>query len=413
MRPLRLATGTIAIVLLAWARPAAAQDVLVQGPGVRVGEATVLRPRVGVEAGFVSNIYYTHEEPVGAPVLRLMAGLDVTPAGADRQGSDRETSPAIDFRAGAEIVHNEYLSSDASVRAQRDVDANLLAQVVFNPRGAIALDVGDRFTRTTRPAEFEDTGLGRNRNHFRTEVRWQPGGRLITAGLRYENIVDVFDSGEDVFADRMLQVVGLKGNWKFFPYSQVWLDTSVGFNGKIGEASDFKNGSNPLRITAGIDTVLTEPTTLNAYAGYANGFYADGPSYNIIVGGAKLGWRYMPVGRLSLGYAYEVTDSVTANYYGEHHISLTIAQQLRRVYLTGGTGVRFRGYRGVPMALGPADRDDFIFELGARAEYLLRSRFSFYVDAGVTSVSTEFRGVSGGDPSYLRGEVVAGAVAAF
>jgi hypothetical protein len=70
-----------AALLLTASTTASAQDVLVEGPGVKVGEATVLHPRVGVEAGLISNVFYEEVSEKLAPVLRLLAGLDITPSG--------------------------------------------------------------------------------------------------------------------------------------------------------------------------------------------------------------------------------------------------------------------------------------------------------------------------------------------
>jgi hypothetical protein len=418
MNRLASAASAALIVLLALSASALAQDVVIQGPGIKLGESTVVHPRTGAEAGFLSNVFYEEDDPIVAPIVRFLAGFDLQPSGIDRLGAE-ERHRTIDFKLGAEVVYQEYVSGSDAVRSQRSLDADATGSITFNPDGAVALDLGDRFVRTARPTNFESSSqLTRDRNHFRAESRYQPGGRLLTFGLRYENVIDVFESDDSDFANRMHQTVGLNGKWKFFPYSQLWLDASLGFFGTIGEASEaanYKIGSNPLRILAGIDTVLTEATTIKAYAGYADGFYESGPSFRSMVGGADFGWRYMPVGRLSVGYKYDVNDSINANYYGEHHIRAGIGQTLRRFLITLGTGVRFRGYRGVPMSVGGtnANRDDFIYEAGARIDFFAADRLSIYLDGGAQSVSTEFRDLQGDDPSFLRAEIVAGVVAAF
>jgi hypothetical protein len=165
----------------------------------------------------------------------------------------------------------------------------------------------------------------------------------------------------------------------------------------------------------GLDSSLTELTTVNAYAGYANGFYDEGPSYKVPVGGITFGWRYTPTGRVTLGYDYDVYDSINANFFAEHHIASTVTQDLfgrLRLMLRGG--VHFRTYEGVPMTVSPQDvREDTILDLSARAEYLIWERLSFYVDALGQSVATDFRDVNGDDPSYFRAELVGGATAAF
>lgn len=412
-----LALGT-ALLLLASGSPAHAQDVLIQGPGIKLSESAMLQPRLGVEAGVVSNVFFEDTGPDSAGVVRLIAGFDLAPA-AHRLGNDEVGAPRLDYKLGAELRYNEYLSSSARVRAQRNLDANVHGGVTFNPEGTVAFELADQFARQARPTNFESSEqLTRDRNHFFAEGRYQPGGRMLKFGLRYENVIDLFEADSVSFADRLQHTIGLKGTWKFFPYSQVWLDASLGFFGPLGGSEvggmAYKVSSNPLRILAGLDTVLTEPTTLKLYAGYANGFYSEGPSYSAPVAGIDFGWRYMPVGRVTVGYAYEAEDSINANYYQEHRLHAGVAQQLRRIYATVGSGIRFRGYRGISPAIAATpNRDDLIIELSARADYILRERFSFYAAGLLQSVQTEFRDLSGDDPSFVRGEVVIGASAAF
>src|SRR5512138_262374 len=92
-------------VLLAMAAPASAQSVagfdpsdavapisVVEGPGVKVGEGTVLHPVFGVETGFISNVFYEDgsEGPSGAGLLRLLAQM-----GSGSLPLSRLTSPSL------------------------------------------------------------------------------------------------------------------------------------------------------------------------------------------------------------------------------------------------------------------------------------------------------------------------------
>ena len=46
---------------------------VVQGDGVKIGEGTSIYPQIGLETGFVSNVFYTHDNPVGSGLLRVIA----------------------------------------------------------------------------------------------------------------------------------------------------------------------------------------------------------------------------------------------------------------------------------------------------------------------------------------------------
>jgi hypothetical protein len=418
---IRRATSIVPALLLAMGGVAHAQDVLVEGPGIKVGESTVLHPRIGLEGGVVSNVFYDDANEVSAPILRLLAGIDITPAGEARLGEIDETSPrTIDFRAGADLEYVEYLTSNDRARDQRNLDANAHANLTFFPMGNVAFALSDKFERIGRPTNFEsDRRLDRDVNHFKAELVIQPRGHNISGGPRYENTIDYFESGESEFASRIQHVVGAKVNWKFFPYTQAWIDGSMGFYDALGDNTvdgmEYKVASRPLRVLAGLDTVLTEWTTINAYAGYANGFYDSGPSYNNVVGGIDFGWRYVPTGKLSLGYRYDVHDSINANYYAEHQGKISVNQEIRTVVLTASAGARFRGYRGIPDVINEMvdERDDLIIEAHTRAAWVLVERFSLYADYGLQVVDTDFRSSEGDDPSYIRHEAVLGLIAAF
>lgn len=416
----RLVIAMVSVLLPALAGTAQAQDVLVEGPGFKMGESTVFHPRVGAEAGVISNVFYEETDAVVSPILRVRAGFDITPAGEDRLGEfDESDYRTIDFQLGAEAQYTEFLKNDDRTRDQRNVDVTALGKVVFFPQGNVAFTLNDKFQRIGRPTNFESTKhLDRDINAFGAELKVQPRGHNIWGAARYENVIDVFESDSSEFANRIHHTVGLRGNWKFFPYTQVYVDGSLGFYGSLGDnqlmGMEYKIGSNPLRVIAGVDTVLTEMTTLKAYVGYANGFYETGPSYNTVIGEGTFGWRYFPTGRLVLTYRYDVNDSINANYYGEHHIQGSVSHQIRTFVLSAGTGVRFRGYRGVPGVVSDEEnRDDVILEANARAEWVIYDRFSLYLDYGLQSVDTEFRTNEMDDPSYLRQELLLGLVAAF
>jgi hypothetical protein len=419
MRRLVLAIAP-ALFLMLLGRSARAQDVIVEGPGIKLGESTVFHPRIGVEGGVVSNVFYEQDDEVVSPIVRLLAGFDIAPAGEDRLGEfDEVDYRTIDFRLGAEAQYTEYITNEERTRDQRNVDVNAIGNLVFFPQGNVSFTLNDKFQRVGRPTNFESSqNLDRDINHFTAEMMIQPRGHNISGGPRYENIIDIFEGDDSDFANRIQHIVGVKGNWKFFPYTQVYLDGSLGFYDALGDnlvmGEEYKNASTPLRVIAGLDTVLTEMTTINAYLGYANGFYEEEASYNTVVGGADFRWRYFPTGRLSLAYSYDVHDSINANYYGEHHARASISHQIRSVVMGTGAGVRFRNYRGLPDQISTEDtREDFIIEASGRVDWVLLDRFGLYLEYRLQSVDTEFRDLQEDDPSYIRQEAVLGLVAAF
>ncbi len=422
-----LMAAAMTVALVSSSGLAAAQDVLVEGPGVKVGESTVLHPRLGIEAGVISNVFFEEASERLSPVMRLIAALDIAQAGDDRLQSMENAeppSPTVEFRGGVELEYQEYLTDEEAVRDQRHLDVNAIGDLHFFPKSNASFALRDKYQRISRPTNFESSeNLTRDVNHFVAELGFHPRGRTLSASVRYENIIDVFESDESEFANRISHIVGAQGKWKFYPYSQLWVDASVGFNDALGDnellGMEYKISSTPLRLVAGLDTLLSELFTVKAYAGYANGFYAEGPSYNIPIGGVSVGYRYAPEGRVELGYSYDAHDSINANFYADHHIRAGITQALLQAFVfTAGTGVRFREYRGVADQLMPSDSDrsDVIYELNARFAWMLRDRFSLYADYLLHVVDTDFRTSFEGtidDPSFVRHEAVVGLVAAF
>ena len=64
---------------------------VVQGDGVKIGEGTSIYPQIGLETGFVSNVFYTHDNPVGSGLLRVIAEV-----GAGSLSPQRRRPPIVD-----------------------------------------------------------------------------------------------------------------------------------------------------------------------------------------------------------------------------------------------------------------------------------------------------------------------------
>jgi hypothetical protein len=432
MRSLQCGVGGLCLVLLA-AGPAAAQEAIVEGPGIELGEGTVFHPSVSLETGYVSNVFYEADDPVGSGIIRLIGAFSIAsqthkPPGeleagveteADEESVEEPPPPAmVDFRLGAEAILNGYISDDERIRDQTDVGVGVDGSVIFNPHGDVALGLNDKFLRDTRPTNFESTrNLNRDYNHFTGGVTYQPQGRTITVGARYENIIDRFESDQSAFANRLQHLVGLRGDWRWLPYTKFYLDASLGFFGSLGdEGESFKSGSNPLRVVAGIGTALTEVTTVRGYIGYANGFYDQRQNFQNVIGGAEFGWRYMEYGRLRLIADYNFQDSLQANFFRDYSLIALVEQQFGLIVASADAGVRLRAYRGIPMELGPADRDDVLFNAGAQIGYLLRDWFALTLRGQALIDSTDYTYSAGGvmaSPEFTRLEAYIGATAAF
>src|SRR4051812_18800126 len=68
---------------------------IVEGPGIKVGEGTVLHPIVGLETGYISNAFFEDTSPVGAGILRLVVQLATASLGEDRLKPNGEEAEGL------------------------------------------------------------------------------------------------------------------------------------------------------------------------------------------------------------------------------------------------------------------------------------------------------------------------------
>jgi hypothetical protein len=411
-----------------------AQEALVEGPGVQLGEGSVFHPSVSLETGYVSNVFYQDESPTASAVARLIGAFSIasqahTPEGemepaVETEGEEVVEPPPpsqVDFRLGGQVILLGYLTDNEAAREQSDVGVALDGDVVFLPHGDVSFRVTDEFVRDTRPRNFESTGnLNRDFNHFTTGVTLQPQGRTISAGIRYSNIIDRFESDGAAFANRLQHLIGLRGEWRLYPYTKFFADASYGFFGSLGDEElagmEFHSASNPLRIQVGVGTALTEVTTVRAYVGYGNGFYDVGPNFSNAIGGAEFGYRYTEYGRFRLIADYNFEDSLQANFFRDYTFLANLNQQFGLFVADLDAGVRVRAYRGISPSLGQPDRDDVIGFGAFRLAYLLRDWLAITGRLEATIDSTDYTYMAGDrvlSPEYKRYEAFLGVSAAF
>jgi hypothetical protein len=407
------------------AQAQSAESALVEGPGIKVGEGTVLHPSVGADTGYISNLYYEEAGVRGAGLLRVIADFAIASRSAQRleqvNSPDAEATSkgasGFQFRSGLNLAYHEYLSSTDAVQAQRNLAIGAGFHGQTDPMAAFTLALDDDFARRIRPTNYESGGdLDRYINAGRATVTYQPGGRALSAALRYENLFDMFESDKHSFANRMNHTIGLRGVWQWLPVTRLYLDASLGFYGGFGGDSQ-KTSSMPLRTLVGIQTALTMKTTLAARVGFGKGFYSAGQDFTNVVAGVEFGWRYSPFGRVLASYTYDFQDSIQANFYRDHAFVIQLDQHMDRLNLVGEVGFRLRGYRGIFTVIdGPAARDDVILNVGAVGRYRFSDTLAATLEYQLIADQTDYRYMSGAafiDPSYVRHEAMVGIRAAF
>jgi hypothetical protein len=425
---------------LAAAAPAAAQETIVEGPGYEVGEGTVIHPSVGMTTGLLYNPFYENQSPESTPVTRLRGAVSI--ASQDHRpkneiellerdtdkDSASDAAPSLEFRAGALLDLTLYTTTNETV-ARRLLSGSLTGHVMSAPRGTVSFYADEVFTRSSTPVNYESYGNDLNRivNHLTGGVQFRPGGGAFRFALQYENTIDIFESSGSSFANRGQHLGRGRAEWQFLPITRFFFDASWGYAGPLSSADCtlIKRASMPLRIQLGAATALTELTSLRAHAGYGKGFYQSRsgdcgemgtPDFSNVLLGAELGYRYSPLGRMSVTYEYDFRDAVDANYYRDHALVGRLINQVDLVLLQAGLDIRLRHYEGIVPGLagdnGATARDHLILRLSGKAYYLYRDWLGFTASLDLVSDSTDFTH-QGQQLGYTRTELQLGAVAAF
>ncbi|MBV8760287.1 MAG: hypothetical protein JO257_23550 [Deltaproteobacteria bacterium] len=400
---------------------AVAPGSIVEGAGIKVGEGTVLRPVFGLETGVISNVFYANTQTQDAGVLRLMAQIGASSLGGARintttSHTTEEGTPdmgSFEYRLSLRAAYDLMLSSDDQVSKAGGLGLGASFHAIANPMGRFSFGIDDDFMRLIRAADFEtDANLNRDINNARLVGIIHPRGSSLSGYLYYQNTIDVFEQSS-TYPDRMSNTLGLHPMWQWLPQTQVYMDASLGVVSALGTSN--KVTSYPLSILAGIGTLLTYKTTLNLSAGYTNGFYTKGPSFNAPQFGATFGYRYSPLGRVMLGYQLMYSDSINANYYRDHVFLASLQQLFNPFVLMVQPELHLREYNGVnianPMITGPDTRDDTIFAVTAGMSYSFRNWFAATLSYRFSTVQTNytytFMGTTA-DPSFTRHEALLG-----
>jgi hypothetical protein len=398
---------------------------VVEGKGVKVGEGTSLYPTVGLDTGFVSNVFYEDSSPAAAGVMRLMAGIGTGSLSgarlAPRSGGTRNVG-SVQHRASLRLSYDFWLSGNDYVNEQNGLGISATVRGVFGPQRTWSFLYLDNFDRIVRAANFESNAqVTRDINRLVLGVQFAPPGRSIRTMLSYSNTLDLFESDDHEFANRMQNALALTGAWRFRPYTVLFATVSQGFYLGIGSDTMYANqkvDSYPLTVSTGIQTLLSLKTSLTGRIGYTNGFYSTGPSYNTVLGGVELGWRYSPLGRVTAMYEYRHDDSINANYYRDHRLALDLQQQFVPLLLNVTPQLMFRHYEGITTLVPtiPDTRDDVIVHVPVALRYYFRDSFAAVLQYRYSAVLTDYMYSIDGDdddPSFSRHEVILGVRAGF
>lgn len=402
---------------------------IVEGPGVKVGEGTVIHPVFGMETGVDSNVFYTQNDPQAAGMLRLMAQVGIASLNQTRlnptaisssdnlDNEDQGDKGDLQYSASVRLAWDQPLSGNSTVTGTSGLGMGATFRTMVNPMGRVSFGLDENFVRMIRAANFETSqNINRDVNMLGLNLLYHPYDRAISGFAYYRNTLDIFEHSEGLYPNRMDHRFGLHPMWRLLPQTVLFADVSLGYVSGIGTgvAEAAKSSSMPLVARVGINTLFTPRLTLNFSAGYTNGFYASGPSFSAPVVDALATLRYSTEGRIYAGYSLQYTDSVNANYFRDHVLRVGVQHLVAPFAIMVQPELHFREYVGlrVMSTTGGVVRDDTIGAVTAGAYYQFRDWIAATLNYRLSVVSTDFRyqDPTGGtiDPSYTRHDLLAG-----
>ena len=393
---------------------------VVEGAGIKVGEGTVLHPIIGLETGFVSNVFFEENSPRAAGIMRLVAQIGTASLSQQRltpanEGAATEQNVgSLQYRAELRASYDFYLSGSDTLSAQNGLGLGALFRGTVLPQNTWSFLYLEQFERIIRATNFESTErTNRDINRLALGLQFAPRGRSVKGVLRFENVIDYFEDENQQFANRVQNTVGLTVSWRFRPLTVFFADLAQGYFTGLGSDSR-KVDSYPLTASVGTQTLLTLKSTLAARVGYQNGFYSTGQNFSAVMGGVQFGYRYTPTGRFTAMYEYGHQDSINANFFRDHTFRIGLEQQFAPFLLQVGPEARIRAYRGVmTLVPGPDTRNDLILAAIANLRYNFRDSFAALLEYRFSSVETDYVTGFGDDPSFVRHEILAAVRAAL
>jgi len=193
----------------------------VEGPGVKIGEGTVLRPVIGLETGYDSNVFYQQTSPQGSALLRLLAQVGTGSLSAPRLENADETAPQttdvgdFQYRADVRASYDLVLSGNEAVSGTGGLGLGASLHGLANPMGRWSFGIDEDFLRLIRAANFEtDANTNRDLNNLTLRVIYHPSDHSLGGYLYYNNTVDIFERSSQNFANRMFNRVGIHPTWQ-------------------------------------------------------------------------------------------------------------------------------------------------------------------------------------------------------
>jgi hypothetical protein len=340
----------VALAALVASAPVAARA---EGPGIKLGDHLLLHLGLAAEFRYDSNVFFQTDTSTGAFLFRLLPSVDLATRRA-RGGGGK-----VDFRLHAGMAYSEFISERDQTARHRSVGVDAGALLTLFPDGRFNFSLFDNYVRTSQPPYSNQTyNLDRDSNQLGLRIRYSPGGRRLTLALSYTFGLDFFETPVLRPFDLYTHAIALHVAWKFFPKTSLYLAANETIHQYAhpeinSGANDFlRHNSYPFHVELGVMGLITVKLTLNAWVGYGNAFFVEGPSANTAVGGFNLAWRPTMLSVGTIGYKFDFSNSLIGNYYDGHQVFISWTQLIWRFTAAARLAYNHLTYEGVDPTSG-------------------------------------------------------------
>lgn len=417
--------GATLLLALAYSTPAAAQYVTYgpfevypttlwrEGPGFKVlNDGLVLHPGIAAELGYDSNVLMRGQGS-GAGVLRLRAHLDLSTLPPQRL--DPDSRQLLKFRFGAAIEYRQYFAKDPRVGTAQQINAESSAELRIKDGDPLSFQVYNHFLVTNDARNLEVANftqfVPRIYDRLGLVGTFRPGLGPLEIGLAEALRFDYFIPGDQAYGRSFTNDLSLFGSLRVLPQTLVKLELRSSFIQYLGDAVSVPKSA-PLRVIAGLQTLLLPWLGASVYLGYGNSLHHGYDDKNLkllsagnvrasdFVGGLEARLLLVRQMKLSAGWARDFYDSIYATYFRDDHVyvhyehtpwrTLTLGAQLDGYFRDYGalrppTELGYTRYRNNATA-----RRDVLTGFSIEATYRPLSWLMAGVSYGVLEDRTDF-----------------------
>lgn len=363
-----------------------------EGPGFKVlRDGLVLHPGFAADLGYDSNVLMLGQGG-GAGVLRLRAHLDL--ATLPPQRLDEDSRQFLKFRLGAALEYRQYFSADPRIGAAQQLNAESSADLRIKEGDPLSLQVYNHFLVTSDARNLEIANYGNFAPRIYDRIglvgSFRPGLGPLEVGLAESLRFDYFIPEPTAYGRSFGNDLSLFGALRVLPQTVVRLELRSSYVQYLSDQAAVPRSA-PLRVIAGLQTLLVPWLGASVYLGYGNSLHhgyttaslkllsQPNVSASDFVGGIEARLLLSRQMQLRAGWARDFFDSLYASFFRDDHLyahyqhspwrTLTLGAQLD-VYLRDygalapATTLGYSRYRG-----NATSRSDVLIGFGVEATY--------------------------------------------